>query len=324
MVKLASVTTFDFDNVRLLPREGVLESRSQASTETVLNGYSFKLPVVPANMSTVISEELSEYLASGGYFYVMHRFNVDMIEFTKRMHAKNLIASISLGIQEKDYEIVEKLAELSRAPEFITIDVAHGFTRNVAMMIKKVREKLPEAFVIAGNVASEEGALFLVEAGAQAVKVGVGPGKVCVTSPNTGFGTKDWQLSAVKAVAEALDSSGAIVISDGGIREYGDITKAIVFGADLVMAGGLLAGHEENPGEQVIDNGVLVKEFFGSASEFQKGDNKHVEGARILVPFKGSIDNTLRIIRENLQSSISYSGGRLLEDLRNVSYVLVP
>lgn len=144
----------------------------------------------------------------------------------------------------------------------------------------------------------------------------------CLTAPNTGFGTQNYQLSTVEEVADALQT--ADLIADGGIRKYGDIAKAIALGADMVMVGGMFAGHDENPGEVVEDEeGNQFKVFFGSASEFQKGEKKYVEGKKMNLPYKGAISETLRTITENLQSSVSYAGGRELLDLRNVEYVLL-
>lgn len=146
----------------------------------------------------------------------------------------------------------------------------------------------------------------------------------CLTAPNTGFGTRDWQLSALKEISEAIAGEDAYIIADGGIREYGDFAKSLAFGADFVMVGGMFAGHDENPGEIIEDeNGDKFKVFFGSASEHQKGEVKHVEGKKMLVPYKGSIADTLTTIKENLQSSVSYAGGKSLEALRDVSYVIV-
>lgn len=145
----------------------------------------------------------------------------------------------------------------------------------------------------------------------------------CLTAPNTGFGSRGWQLSAVAQVSEALDASHPHVkiIADGGIRTYGDIAKSIAFGADMVMIGGMLSGHDENPGEVLEMNGERKKAFFGSASEHQKGEHKHVEGQRLYMPYKGSLATTLQIIKENLQSSVSYAGGKDLHELRRSGYV---
>lgn len=144
----------------------------------------------------------------------------------------------------------------------------------------------------------------------------------CTTAPGTGFGTRDWQLAAVQWCAEATESM--LIVADGGIRENGDIAKALAFGAHMVMVGGALAGHDENPGDLFESpDGSLHKVFFGSASEHQKGEVKHVEGKKLLIPYRGPIQATLQHMEENLQSAVSYGGGRAVEDLRSVGYVLL-
>lgn len=322
MVKQSQQESFNYEHVRLLPKKCIIESRSEADTSVTLGNKTFKSPALPANMSTIIDENLAEWLAKNNYFYVMHRFDINPIDFVKDFNNKGLFTSISLGIKDVDYTHVENLKKENLSPDYITIDVAHGHSEYVIKMVKYVKENLPETYIIAGNVGTVEGALELEEAGASAIKTGIGPGKVCTTSPNTGFGTRDHQLSSIYEVAEALKK--ADLIADGGIREYGDIAKSIAFGADMVMIGGMFAGHDENPGDLIEDeNGEKFKIFFGSASEHQKGESKHVEGKKMLVPYKGSISSTLQTITENLQSSVSYAGGKELKDLRNVDYVLV-
>lgn len=160
----------------------------------------------------------------------------------------------------------------------------------------------------------------LENAGADATKVGIGPGKVCITKIKTGFGTGGWQLAALRWCAKAARKP---IIADGGIRTHGDIAKSVRFGATMVMIGSLFAGHEESPGETKVENGVVLKEYFGSASEFQKGEKKNVEGKKIWIPYKGSLKDTLVEMQQDLQSSISYAGGKDLESIRKVDYVIV-
>jgi GMP reductase len=143
---------------------------------------------------------------------------------------------------------------------------------------------------------------------------------VCITKLKTGFGTGGWQLSALKWCARVASKP---IIADGGIRHHGDIAKSVRFGASMVMIGSLFAGHEESPGATVEVDGKLYKEYYGSASDFNKGEYKHVEGKRILEPVKGKLVDTLREMREDVQSSISYAGGKTLQDLRKVNYVIL-
>lgn len=320
----AAKEVFDYDDIMLVPGKCVVKSRSEVTVSSAFGKETFQLPIVPANMSTIVDENTAVWLAQRGYFYVMHRFDVDPIAFTRTMHELEEISSISLGIKESDYAILERFRrEDVYPPEYITVDVAHGDSEEVIRMVKTIRSLFSMTFIIAGNVATVEGAQRLAEAGADAIKVGIGPGMACLTAPNTGFGSRGWQLSAVAQVSEALDASHPHVkiIADGGIRTYGDIAKSIAFGADMVMIGGMLSGHDENPGEVLEMDGERKKAFFGSASEHQKGEHKHVEGQRLYMPYKGSLATTLQIIKENLQSSVSYAGGSELHDLRQSGYV---
>lgn len=309
---------FDYDNILLLPRKCRVESRSECDASVELGGRKFRLPVVPANMKTVVNEKICTWMAQNGYFYVMHRFDLDNVQFVREMHAKGLFASISLGVKGPDYETVSKLVAEGLTPEYITIDIAHGHAESVHKMIQTLKEKLPKSFIIAGNVGTPEAIIDLETWGADATKVGIGPGKVCITKLKTGFGTGGWQLSALKWCARVATKP---IIADGGIRSHGDIAKSVRFGASMVMIGSLFAGHEESPGKTVEVDGELFKEYYGSASDFNKGEYKHVEGKRILEPIKGKLVNTLIEMEQDVQSSISYSGGTKLMDIRKVNYV---
>lgn len=310
---------FDYEDIQLVPNKCIISSRSEADTSVQLGNYTFKLPVVPANMQTIMDEDIAEQLASSGYFYIMHRFDeASRKPFIKRMHQKGLIASISVGVKDYEYDFVSDLKD--DAPEFITIDIAHGHSDSVIKMIKHIKAELPETFVIAGNVGTPEAVRELENAGADATKVGIGPGKVCITKVKTGFGTGGWQLAALRWCAKAARKP---IIADGGIRTHGDIAKSIRFGASMVMIGSLFAGHIESPGKLVEVDGQPFKEYFGSASEYQKGEHKNVEGKKILLPAKGHLQDTLTEMEEDLQSSISYAGGRDLQSLTRVDYVIV-
>jgi GMP reductase len=311
---------FDYDNILLLPRKCRVDSRAECDPSMEFGGRRFKLPVVPANMKTVLDEAIAEWLAANGYFYVMHRFYLDNVEFARRMRRQNLFVSISAGVKEADRLAIDRLAAEGLGADYITIDIAHGHAESVRRMIEHIKQTLPQAFVIAGNVGTPEGVIDLENWGADATKVGIGPGKVCITRLKTGFGTGGWQLSALKWCARVATKP---IIADGGIRHHGDIAKSVRFGAAMVMVGSLFAGHDESPGQTVEVDGKLYKEYFGSASDFNKGEYKHVEGKRILEPIKGHLADTLREMQEDLQSSISYAGGRLLADLRKVNYVVL-
>lgn len=315
------LNAFDYEDIQLIPNKCIVNSRSECDTTVKLGKHTFKLPVVPANMQTVIDESVAEFLAENGYFYIMHRFDeASRLPFVKRMKERGLISSISVGVKPQEYDFIVELKENGLVPDYITIDIAHGHSNSVIDMIKHIKKHLPEAFVIAGNVGTPEAVRELENAGADATKVGIGPGKVCITKIKTGFGTGGWQLAALRWCSKAARKP---LITDGGIRTHGDIAKSIRFGATMVMIGSLFAGHEESPGKTVEVNGMLYKEYFGSASEFQKGERKNVEGKKIVVPYKGSLEDTLIEMQQDLQSSISYAGGKDIEAIRKVDYVIV-
>ncbi|WP_342269058.1 GMP reductase [Spiroplasma endosymbiont of Aspidapion aeneum] len=312
---------FDFDDVQLLPRMCIVKSRSECDTSVKLGNYIFRMPVVPSNMSTVINEELCIELAKRNFFYVMHRFNFNSIEFVKKMKGLKLIASISVGVQKSDYDMIDKLAKQNLIPEFITIDIAHGHSIFVKDMIEHIRKNFKDkTFIIAGNVGTPDGVRDLEYWGADATKVGIGPGKVCITKLKTGFGNGGWQLGAIRWCSKDAKKP---IIADGGIRVNGDIAKAIRFGTTMVMIGSLFAAHTESPGSIIEDGKTKYKEYFGSASEFNKGEKRYVEGKKELIQIRGSIFETINEMQQDLQSSISYAGGNKVEDIKKVRYVVL-
>jgi len=185
-------------------------------------------------------------------------------------------------------------------------------------MLEHMKKHLPASFVIAGNVCTTEGAQALAEWGANAVKVGVGPGSVCHTKLKTGFSRPQFT-----AVMECSSAVAIPVIADGGVVENGDVAKALVAGARMVMVGRLLAGFEESPGRKIIhEDGRITKEYFGSASENNKGVKEYVEGCRVEIPYRGSIADKLLDMEHSLRSGVSYAGGTDLNAFAGVKWVI--
>ncbi|AHI52849.1 GMP reductase [Spiroplasma culicicola] len=312
---------FDYEDIQLIPSMCVVKSRSECDTSVKLGNHTFKMPVMPANMASVINEELCELLAKENQFYVMHRFNVNSVEFTRKMKSLGLIASISVGVKQEDYDLIENLVKENLIPEYITIDIAHGHSLSVKNMIEHIRKHMQDkTFIIAGNVGTPHAVRDLEYWGADATKVGVGPGKVCITKLKTGFGTGGWQLGAIKWCSKAAKKP---IIADGGLRVNGDIAKSIRFGATMCMVGSLFAAHEESPGANVEIDGVMFKEYYGSASEYNKGEKRYVEGKKELIQVRGKLLETYKEMQEDLQSSISYSGGNIVSDIKKVDYVIL-
>ena len=170
---------FDYEDIQLIPNKCIVNSRSECDTTVTLGKHSFKMPVVPANMQTIVDESIAEFLAKNGYFYIMHRFDEESrIPFIKRMREQGYISSISVGVKDYEYGFVEQLASENVVPDYITIDIAHGHSNSVSRMIQHIKKVIPETFVIAGNVGTPEAVRELENAGADATKVGIGPGKV--------------------------------------------------------------------------------------------------------------------------------------------------
>jgi GMP reductase len=311
---------FDFEQINLIPRLGIVDSRSECSTTSVNFGkHEFKLPIVPANMECVISEELAIKLAKSGYFYIMHRFEVNSFEFVRKMKSLNLISSISVGVNSDSYLLIDDFFANQIVPDYITIDIAHGHCLKMERMLKYIKSKLPETFVIAGNISSKEGVMDLQSWGADSLKVGIGPGSACTTWPSTGFGSRNCQASTI---FECSKVATVPIIADGGIKVPADITKSIVLGATMVMIGGMLSGFSDSPGDLINSRNGTYKEFWGSASVYQSGKKNRIEGTQNLIPYKAkSIFDELSYLEECLQSSISYGGGRDLSCLNSVQWI---
>ena len=317
----------------------IVNSRSECDTSVILGKYKFKLPIVPANMECIINENLAEQLASKGYFYILHRFGVNIILFLQKMKIKGLFTSISIGVNNDSIELLKDIIIYKVIPDYITIDIAHGHSIKMENMIKYIRSipEFNETFLICGNVSTPDAVKDLIEWGANCIKVGIAPGFACTTYPATGFGSRDIQAYSVKKCAEVsgeirskIGSEADIpVIADGGISQIGDIAKSLVMGARMVMVGSMLAGFEESPGKVIQSpDGKMYKEYYGSASEHSLGSdgakkNKHIEGTHKLIPYKPeSIFTYLEHIKQSLQSSISYGGGKDLNCFKNVEYII--
>jgi len=280
-----SKMVFDYNDINLIPRICVVKSRNECNTLTTLGNHRFILPVVPANMECVINEEIAIKLAKKSYFYIMHRFNVDVVDFCKKMIAENLITSISLGVNSESYTDIDRLTFNSISPDYITIDIAHGHSIKMKEIIQYIKTTLPKTFIIAGNVSTIEAVIDLESWGADAIKVGIGPGSACTTYNATGFGSRGAQASIVEQCAKVAKKS--VIIADGGVSYAGDIAKSLVLGASMVMIGGMFSGLSDSPGTIVKSTtGQIFKEFWGSASSFQSNKKNRIEGTKKLILMK--------------------------------------
>ena len=315
-------THFDFGSMNLIPRKCIVNSRSEIDTQVKLGSHTFQLPVVPANMECVLNDELAVKLAKQGYFYIHHRFNTNIVEFSKMMLSKTLPISISVGVNKDAYDELDKLIAYSICPDFITIDIAHGHSLKMEKMIKYIKENF-SSYIIAGNVSTAEATVDLETWGANAVKVGIGPGSACTTYVATGFGSRGAQASIIQECANARKKPSTCIIADGGIKEPGDIAKALVMGADMVMIGGMFSGLKDSPGNPVSVDGRMYKEFWGSASA-ASGKTERIEGVKKLIPLQSiGILEQMNYLKQCLQSAISYGGGKCTMCLQQVKYFVI-
>lgn len=300
---------FSYDDITLIPKYSELKTRSAADTSVDFLGYTFKLPVIPANMEDVISYQNAKYLSEYRYFYIMHRFR-GMTNSMMESHLHNplRLLSLSVGVGDDSRRDLDGPAQ----PHYITIDVAHGHHDNVKEMVKWIRSNKPRSMLIAGNVCTPDGYKYLCDLGVDAVKVGIGGGSICTTKYETGFHLP----TAYSVYTIAQLGMDVPIIADGGIKHRGDIAKALVLGADMVMCGGLFARCIDSPAK--IEHGKKV--YRGSTSYAAKGNDTHVEGKTIELEGDTTYETQLRKIEESLSSSISYGGGTNLSCLKHVEW----
>lgn len=178
---------FDLDDINLIPKFCIVKSRLECDTSIKFGKYKFNIPVIPANMESVINEKLAIKLAKNNFFYIMHRFDIDILKFINTMKKLKLYISISIGVNNSSYKLLLNLLNYNLIPDYITVDIAHGHSVKMKNMLQYLKEKFKNSFIIAGNVSFEEGVQDLDKWGADAIKIGIGNGSVCTTYSSTGF-----------------------------------------------------------------------------------------------------------------------------------------
>ena len=294
-----------FDDVTLVPQySSILPYETITKTELSKN-LKLNIPLLSSAMDTVTESKMAIAIAKSGGLGIIHK-NLNPKKQAlevKKVKKNNMIVGAAVGTNEKDIDRVYKLLESK--VDLIVVDTAHGHTKKVLTMINKIKKISKNSIVCAGNIATGKAAKFLADSGVDIVKVGIGPGSICTTRLVTGIGVP--QLSAVLDVKKALKNYKTKIISDGGIKFSGDISKAIAAGADAVMIGSLFAGTTESPGKIFKYKGKLYKNFRGMGSAgamsagsadryFQKKSkniSKYVaEGVEGIIKFKGPVDKT--------------------------------
>jgi len=310
-----------FDDVLIVPKYSDIYSRRDVSLTTRLVGDIFiDLPFLSANMDTVTGPEMALALRQEGAVGVIHRFMSpkDHLDAVRSQRDPRILC---IGVKNED---LDKVQAIGNDAEAVLIDVAHGHHKRVIDMIQYVRKLNPALHIIAGNVATYSGAWDLLVAGADAIKVGVGPGAACSTRTVAGAGVP--QLTAILQAKRAVNdyenhtSRRATLIADGGIKKSADIVKALAAGADSVMIGSLFAGTDEAPGEIVrTETGTMKKYRGSSSSEVNQylGLSRTAEGVSTLVPYKGSVHTIVQDLAGGVRSGLSYVGCSTIEELHN-------
>ena len=326
-----------YSDICLLPNYSEVYSRSDCDPSVNILGNKFKLPVVPANMKSVIDMSTSKWMSDNGYFYIMHRFDNSLKNIVSQMNKENWhTISASMGVKISDKKDVVALSKEKQRVDYLTIDIAHGYCGRMKSAISCIKEFMPDTKIIAGNVATPEAVRHLAEWGADMVKVGIGQGSPCTTKDKTGFTMPmftctqqcskiyndiSFEDSTLHDLKTEQTSRRVPIIADGGIKSNGDIAKALVAGADIVMAGSLFASCIDSPASVIDINGVNHKAYFGSASIENKGHNNNIEGKLNKIPNNGmTYSEKMSEVTQDLQSSISYAGGSNLDALQKVQY----
>lgn len=316
----------DFKDVLIRPKRSVLRSRSEVD---VRREYKFLhsshewqgIPIIASNIDHTGTFEMAKVLAKHQLLTAISKFatSEDWQKFAPNHHELQKYVFITAGSSEADFKTLSAILKAVDCP-MICLDIANGYSQHFVDALKRVREAFPDKVIMAGNVVTGEMTEELLLAGADIVKVGIGPGSVCITRKKTGVGYP--QLSAIIECADAAHGLRGHVCADGGCTVPGDIVKAFAAGADFVMLGGMFAGHDECAGEVFTENGKSYKRFYGMASaEAMKkyaggvADYRASEGKSVNIPYRGAVENMILDILGGLRSACTYVGAKKLKEL---------
>ena len=321
--------SFTFDDVSLVPQHSSVLPSETKTFNKLCDKLNLQIPLMSSAMDTVTESRMAIAISKLGGIGVIHR-NLSIekqVMEVKKVKKNNYLVGAAIGVSPEDFERAEELFKIKT--DLIVIDTAHGHTQKVLNMIKKIKKKLNNTTLCAGNIATGKAAKFLADSGVDIVKVGIGPGSICTTRLVAGIGVP--QLSAVLEVKKALKNYKTKIISDGGIKFSGDLAKAIAAGADAIMIGSLFSGTIESPGKIIKHKGKLYKNFrgmgsvgamaAGSADRYFQKKSKNVskyvpEGVEGLVKFKGPVEKIVYNLIGGLKSSMGYLGAKTIRDLQ--------
>ncbi|HQF42832.1 MAG TPA: guanosine monophosphate reductase [Ignavibacteriaceae bacterium] len=300
-----------YDDISLIPTQvSRIKSRTEASTNCNFLGLRLTVPVISSPMDSVTGIEMAKELSRLGSLGIINRFDSSLDAVLNARNGKG-IKAVSIALNT-DLKTIEKIAEKKY---IFCIDTANANNKEVLKKTELIKKKF-DVKVIVGNIAHGDSLHQLENAGADAVRVGIGSGSVCTTSIQTGIGIG--QVSSLLDIvfSRAQKKLKIKIIADGGVKSPGDVAKAIALGADIVMLGRMLSGTRETPGEVIKYNGQLWKKYRGSASFGVKMRNEFIEGEETMVAYKGAVKNVIDGISDGLKSSMSYMNCLNLDELR--------
>lgn len=323
----------DYKDVLIVPKRSTIESRSKVSLERSFKFRSgnvwYGVPIIAANMDSVGTFEMDQTLEQYKCMVAVtkHYKDIDLIEHFRSRRNSSIY---SMGISDADINKFDNVYNILAYREIkVCIDVANGYTESFVKFIHKFRNRYPHVTLMAGNVVTPEMTEELILAGVDIVKVGIGPGSVCTTRKMTGIGYP--QLSAVIECADAAHGLKGHIIADGGCSVPGDVVKAFAAGADFVMLGGMLAGHDEGGGDIITKEGRSYRKFYGMSSSTAMNihsggvaNYRASEGKTVEIPYKGPVKNTMQDILGGLRSACTYVGASELKELsKRTSFIRV-
>jgi IMP dehydrogenase len=310
MLKISEKTGLSFDDVLIVPNFSTVRSRSHVDLSVKLGNIQMDVPIMAANMDTVCEGAMVRAMDKMGAIGVVHR-NLPLSDrFKVAAAASATRAAVAFGVNEDLDNVIYEAGV--HGTQMLVLDIAHGHSEHALSAIQYLRRKIGlNVTLVGGNVATASGVIDLAEAGADVVKVGIGPGGACSTRIVTGVGVP--QLIAIADCAAAADMYDVQIVADGGLRTTGDIAKALAAGADAVMLGSMLAGTTEAPGEIVKINGVEMKSYRGMASS--EAGSEYPEGVAGYVEYKGDVAPLIDKIVRGVSSTCSYVGAANLAEL---------
>jgi GMP reductase len=327
-MRIINEVKLDFKDVLILPKRSTLESRNQVSLERTFhfrnsNRHWTGIPIIISNMDTTGTFAMAQVMSKLKILTCIHKFYTisEWISFLSSLEPDQFNhVIVCSGIADGDFEKLDEILSLDERLHWICLDVANGYTEKFVGKVKQLRNKYPKHIIIAGNVVTGEMTEELILSGADVIKCGIGNGSVCTTRIKTGVGCP--QLSAIIECSDSAHGLKGHLLGDGGCTNSGDISKAFAGGADFIMLGGMMAGHDESGGNVVEKDGKTFVEFYGMSSTTamekhygEKASYRAAEGKKVLIPYRGPVIETMNDILGGIRSTCTYVGASSLKEL---------